>query len=97
MLGIRTRFPATNHGASAKEPAGGRTRSPQVVTEEMAANAGFGDAHLQRSLSGCFRADPAHSCGRPLSMANLESFEKFGNPIFDLVYLIILPKLSIYL
>ena len=77
MLGIRTRFPAKNHGASAKEPAGGRARSPQVVTEEMAANAGFGDAHLQRSLSHRFTGYPVHSCGRPLSMANLESLEMF--------------------
>ena len=82
MLGIRISSPATNHGASAKEYDGGRTRSPRVVTEEMAANAGFGDAHLQRSLSLRFRADPAHFAPRPLSMANLESFEMFW--IFNL-------------
>ena len=77
MLGIRIRFPATNHGASAKEYDGGRTGTAQVVTEEMAANVGFGDAHLQRSLSGRFTGCPVHSCGRPLSMANLESLEMF--------------------
>ena len=82
MLGIRISSPAKNHGASAKEPVGGRTRSAQVVTEEMAANAGFGDAHLQRSLSHRFTGCPVHSCGRPLSMANLESFEMFW--IFNL-------------
>ena len=77
MLGIRTRFPATNHGASAKEYDGGRTGTAQVVTEEMATNTGFGDADLQRSLSGSFTPDPAHFVRRPLSMANLRSFEIF--------------------
>ena len=77
MLGIRISSPATNHGASAKEHDGGRTSSARVVTEVMAANVGFGDAHLRRSLSGRFRADPAHFAGRPLSMANLRSFEMF--------------------
>ena len=77
MLGIRTSSPAKNHGASAKEYDGGRTSSPRVVIEEMAANVGFGDAHLRRSLSHRFTGYPAHFAGRPLSMANLESFEMF--------------------
>ena len=92
MLGIRISSPATNHGASAKEYDGGRTGTAQVVTEEMAANVGFGDVHLRRSLSPRFRAVSAHFCGRPLPMANLESFDFFGFLIYDLIYLVILPE-----
>ena len=72
MLGIRISSPATNHGASAKEYDGGRTGTAQVVTEEMAANAGFGDAHLSQSLSPRFRAVSAHFTRRPLPMADLK-------------------------
>ena len=63
----------------------------------METNVGFGDVHLQHSLSRHFTPDPAHFVGRPLSMANLRGFENFWifNLWLDLLYNLI--RIVIYL
>ena len=63
----------------------------------METNVGFGDVHLQHSLSVRFRNDPGESVGRPLSMANLRGFEFFWifNLWLDLLYNLI--RIFIYL
>ena len=64
---------------------------------KMETNVGFGDVHLQHSLSHRSTPDPAQSVGRPLSMANLRGFEKFWifNLWLDLLYNLI--RIFIYL
>ena len=76
-LNIRISSPAGKRGASAKERSGVRKSSVHAAEEEIATNCGFGDVDLNRSLCGRFSGTPAHFVGRPLSMANLESFEMF--------------------
>ena len=77
VLNIKTCFPAELQSSPAKEYDGGRKRSPPVVAVEVATKTGFGDAHLQQSWRGHFRANSPHFIRRPLSMANLRSFDFF--------------------
>ena len=77
MLGIRISSPASKRGASAKERSGVRKSSLHAAEEKVVTNTGFGDVHLSQSWTRHFRAVSAHFYGRPLPMANLESFEIF--------------------
>ena len=60
MLGIRISFPASKRGASAKERSGVRKSSVHADEAEIATNCGFGDVHLNRSLSVRFTPVSPH-------------------------------------